>query len=96
MNISHELRTPLAVLLGSLQLQKGMVEEIEELAGRVKTAAGQTKLLFVLFNNHWQGYAPRNAADMMRSLQLPFKELPMQAGMEEEKTSESVDQGHAD
>jgi len=66
-------------------------EEIEELADRVKTTAGQTKLLFVLFNNHWQGYSPRNAVDMMRSLQLPFKELPMQVRMEEDEASELVE-----
>jgi uncharacterized protein YecE (DUF72 family) len=65
-------------------------EEMEELADRVKTTAGQTKLLFALFNNHWQGYSPRNAADMKRSLQLPFKELPMQVGLEDE-TSESAE-----
>jgi uncharacterized protein YecE (DUF72 family) len=68
-------------------------EEIEELADRVKTVAGQTKLLFALFNNHWQGYSPRNAVDMIRSLQLPFKELPMQVRMEEE-TSERVKEKH--
>jgi len=66
-------------------------EEIEELADRVKSAAaGQTKLMFVLFNNHWRGYSPRNAVDMKRSLQLPFKELPMQVVMEEE-TSKSAE-----
>jgi uncharacterized protein YecE (DUF72 family) len=69
-------------------------EEIEELADKVKTAAGQTKLHFVLFNNHWQGYAPRNAVDLMRCLQLPFKELPMQAGMEEDEASKLADKGH--
>jgi len=58
-------------------------EEIEELAQGVKSAAGQTKLMFVLFNNHWRGYSPRNAVGMQKSLQLPFKELPMQVGMEE-------------
>ena len=63
-------------------------EEIKELADRVKTTAGQTKLLFALFNNHWQGYAPRNAVDMIRSIQLPFKELPMQVRMEEDEASE--------
>jgi uncharacterized protein YecE (DUF72 family) len=64
-------------------------EEIEELAARVKATASQTKLLFALFNNHWAGYAPRNAVDMIRCLQLPFKELPMQVRMEEEEeTSE--------
>jgi uncharacterized protein YecE (DUF72 family) len=63
-------------------------EEIKELADRVKTTAGQTKLLFALFNNHWQGYAPRNAVDMIRSMQLPFKELPMQVRMEEDEASE--------
>jgi uncharacterized protein YecE (DUF72 family) len=71
-------------------------EEIEELAARVKTAAGQTKLLFVLFNNHWQGYSPRNAVDMIRTMKLPFKELPMQAGMEEDEASKLVDKGHVD
>jgi len=67
-------------------------EETDELADRVKAAAGQTKLMFVLFNNHWRGYSPRNAVDMKKSLQLPFKELPMQVGIEEE-ASESVKQG---
>ena len=66
-------------------------EEIEELADRVKATAGQTKLLFALFNNHWQGYSPRNAVDMIRSLQLPFKELPMQVRMEKDETSELVE-----
>jgi uncharacterized protein YecE (DUF72 family) len=61
-----------------------LTEEIEELTNRVKTAASQTKLLFALFNNHWRGYAPRNATDMMRSLQIAFKELPMQITLEDE------------
>ena len=58
-------------------------EEIEELTDRVKSTAGQTKLLFTLFNNHWRGYAPRNAVDMMKSLQLPFRELATQAKLED-------------
>jgi len=53
-------------------------EEINELASRVRTAAGQTELTFAFFNNHWQGYAPRNAVDMKRQLGLPMKELPIQ------------------
>ncbi len=52
-------------------------EEINELAVRVSKAAENTKLTFAFFNNHWQGYAPRNAIDMMKSLQLPFTELRM-------------------
>ena len=52
-------------------------EEIEELADRLKSVAGQSELLFALFNNHWQGYAPRNANDLKRSLQLPFYELSL-------------------
>jgi len=59
-------------------------QEIDELAGRVKSAAQQTRLLFAFFNNHWQGYAPRNAVDMMRRLELPFKDLPVQAKLPEE------------
>jgi uncharacterized protein YecE (DUF72 family) len=66
-------------------------EEIGELADRVKTTAGQTKLLFALFNNHWQGYSPRNAVDMKKCLQLPFKEPPMQVRMEKDETSELVE-----
>ncbi|MFC1963145.1 DUF72 domain-containing protein [Chloroflexota bacterium] len=56
-------------------------EEIDELADRVKSTAEQTQLLFAQFNNHWRGYAPRNAIDMMRALQLPFKEPPIQVQM---------------
>ena len=56
-------------------------EEIEELAERVKDAASETETMFAFFNNHWQGYAPRNAVDLKKSLQLPFQEIPVQAGM---------------
>ncbi len=59
--------------------------EITELAEKVKAASRQTNYTFALFNNHWQGYAPRNAVDMMKALQLPFKELPMQIPLEEER-----------
>jgi len=50
--------------------------EIGELAGRVGEAASRTKLLFAYFNNHWQAYAPRNANDLKKSLQLPLHEIP--------------------
>ena len=62
-------------------------EEIDELTERVKIISKQTKLAFVLFNNHWRGYAPRNAVDMMKSLQLPFRELPIQMPIDEEDIS---------
>jgi uncharacterized protein YecE (DUF72 family) len=52
-------------------------QEIEELADRVRIASRQTELLFVMFNNHWQGYAPRNANDLKKALQLPLVELPL-------------------
>jgi uncharacterized protein YecE (DUF72 family) len=50
-------------------------EEINGLAARVKKAGEKARLLFAFFNNHWQGYAPRNAVDLKRALQLPFQEL---------------------
>ena len=50
-------------------------EEITGLSERVQLAAWETRLLFAQFNNHWQGYAPRNAVDMMKTLQLPFKDV---------------------
>ena len=53
-------------------------EEINELANRVKAAGNKAQLLFAFFNNHWQGYAPRNAVSIMRTLQLPFRELSTQ------------------
>lgn len=62
-------------------------EEIEELAVRVNSAAEQTQLLFALFNNHWRGYAPRNAVDMMKSLQLPFREPPIQVELKDEESA---------
>ncbi len=63
-------------------------EEIEELSIRVKSAAEQTKMLFALFNNHWQGYAPRNATEIKRSLQSPFKEPPIQTSMTQDEVPE--------
>lgn len=51
-------------------------EEIKELVGRIRLAAEKTTLLFAFFNNHWQGYAPRNAIDCLRTLQLPLKDFP--------------------
>jgi len=52
-------------------------EEIGELASKVQAASDHAELTFALFNNHWQGYAPRNAVDMNKALKLPFQEIPM-------------------
>ncbi|MEL7563134.1 DUF72 domain-containing protein [Dehalogenimonas sp. 4OHTPN] len=52
-------------------------QEIEELAGRVKTSAAAAEKTFVFFNNHWKAYAPRNAGDLIKALQLPFAGLPL-------------------
>lgn len=53
-------------------------EEVNELADKVKSLAEKAKLAFVLFNNHWRGCAPRNAVDMQKALQLPFKDIGTQ------------------
>jgi len=66
-------------------------EEIAELTDRVKSAAEHTRLLFAFFNNHWRGYAPHNAIDMMRASQLPVKELPIQVPLEDEQLSQRED-----
>jgi len=60
--------------------------EIHELAEEVRAVSGEAQYTFALFNNHWQGYAPRNAIDIMRTLQLPFKELPMQVLMDDDSS----------
>jgi uncharacterized protein YecE (DUF72 family) len=52
-------------------------DEIARLAERVRAASEKTKRLFAFFNNHWQAYAPRNANDLKKALQLPFQEMPM-------------------
>ncbi len=52
-------------------------EEIKELADKMRPAFEQTRLTFAFFNNHWRGYAPRNAAGMKRELKLPVQELPV-------------------
>jgi uncharacterized protein YecE (DUF72 family) len=49
-------------------------EEIQELAEKVKAAGQKTSLLFAFFNNHWQGYAPKNATDMKKALQLTLSD----------------------
>lgn len=64
-------------------------DEIDELATRVKNATGQTSLLFAQFNNHWRGYAPRNAVDIQKALKLPFIELPVQVPLEEDEASKN-------
>lgn len=53
-------------------------EEVSELVDKVKFLTEKAKLAFVFFNNHWQAYAPRNAVDMQKALQLPFKEISTQ------------------
>jgi uncharacterized protein YecE (DUF72 family) len=61
--------------------------EIGELVGKVKAALEQTELTFALFNNHWRGYAPRNAVDIMKALQLPFRDFPIQASLGDENSA---------
>jgi len=61
------------------------LEEIAGLAERVSTAAEKVKTLFAFFNNHWQAYAPRNANDLKKALQLPLQEIPMNLEMAQEK-----------
>lgn len=51
-------------------------EEIEELATKVKDYSNRAKLTVAFFNNYWQGYAPLNAVDMMKLLQLSFRAIP--------------------
>ncbi len=63
-------------------------DEINELAQEVKAVSGKAQYTFALFNNHWQGYAPRNAVSMKRTLQLPFRELSTQETLPDQDVSE--------
>jgi uncharacterized protein YecE (DUF72 family) len=53
-------------------------EEIKELTEKVEITSRKTSLTFAFFNNHWQAYAPRNAGDLTKALQLAFNEFPIQ------------------
>jgi uncharacterized protein YecE (DUF72 family) len=43
-------------------------EETAELADKIKVLAAQTSELYAFYNNHWQGYAPRNAIELKKIL----------------------------
>lgn len=43
-------------------------EELGELTEKVKEASEKTESTFTYFNNHWQGYAPRNAIEIKKAL----------------------------
>ena len=43
-------------------------EEIRQLVMRVKDAAEKTTTVFAFFNNHYQGYAPKNAKQLAMAL----------------------------
>ena len=51
-------------------------DEIKELADKMSPALKQAGLTFAFFNNHWRGYAPRNAVALKKELKLPVEELP--------------------
>lgn len=62
-------------------------EEIRELADRTRLALEQTRLAFAFFNNHWRGYAPRNAVALKKDLKLPVQELPVAEKLSDEEWS---------
>jgi uncharacterized protein YecE (DUF72 family) len=65
-------------------------DEAKELAEKVRKAAAQTKQLFAFFNNHWKAYAPRNANDLKKALQLSFTDLPVPLELTLEKKNGQV------
>ncbi len=65
-------------------------EELEELAAKIKKASTETELMFAQFNNHWQGYAPRNATDLKKQLGLSFVELPIMKDSAEEGSQQQL------
>ena len=68
----------------ALRTKGETVEEIAGLAEKINAAAEKTRTLFAFFNNHWQAYAPRNANDMKKALQLSFQDIPMSLEMTQE------------
>jgi len=56
-------------------------EEIAGLSSKVRKAAMSARLVFAFFNNHWKAYAPRNAVDIMNSLNMITPDFPSSPGM---------------
>jgi uncharacterized protein YecE (DUF72 family) len=63
-------------------------EEMKELTQKVVNAKQKVNLVFAFFNNHWQGYAPRNAIGMIKALKQPVKQPPIQATLQDENMAE--------
>jgi uncharacterized protein YecE (DUF72 family) len=42
--------------------------ELVELRDRVWSASQKSETVYVFFNNHWQGYEPKNARDLKQAL----------------------------
>jgi uncharacterized protein YecE (DUF72 family) len=59
-------------------------QEVDELSEKVRNNSHKVSLSFAFFNNHWRAYAPRNAGDMMKALQLPFNDFSKQRLPEKE------------
>ena len=56
------------------------------MACRVKQVSRNAKLTFAFFNNHWQGYAPRNATGMMKRLEMHTKDIPARVNSGDDET----------
>jgi uncharacterized protein YecE (DUF72 family) len=63
-------------------------KEMKELAQKVTEANQRVNLVFAFFNNHWQGYAPRNAIGMIKNLKQPVKQPPIQTILRDENMAE--------
>ncbi|MFC2039973.1 DUF72 domain-containing protein [Chloroflexota bacterium] len=50
--------------------------EITELSAKINQTTSGAKATFAFFNNHWQGYAPRNGVDLQKAMQMPFHDFP--------------------
>jgi len=48
--------------------------ELVELRDRVWSASQKSETVYVFFNNHWQGYAPKNAKDLKQALSRQSEE----------------------
>lgn len=63
-------------------------KEISELTQKVADVKQKENLVFAFFNNHWQGYAPRNAIGMIKALKQPILQPPLQIALQDENMDE--------
>ena len=67
----------LLILMAVTMANEYRENELQEWVSKIKVMGGLTKKFFVLFNNHPNAYAVKNAAMMAKLLEIDLPQIPM-------------------